>query len=295
MTVRALIPLLALLLPLSLARPVPAQHGPPAPEPGCHVALSAAPLPIGEKDHFARLGGLARGAAVGIASSLLATATGGVVDLQSGGAPPELYKDPLKKHRHKLRDRASRIKLRVAARVASDGVIVSSRIDRARGKGTLHLAYFEREDCRRIHPFRQLAYELWGEWKLSVSFDDSGTYSASSQWLRDRGSAGSIEAEGVDPETLAYQRALRHESGPSIWKRLGFGAPLSGARSIGTLYRFDSEDMAALREGRMTLVLHVTRKRDAMYESVGIPMRVALPDGEELLDLEVIEDRSGPR
>lgn len=275
--------------------------------PVCSPALDAAPMVIGTRDQYAKLGGLVKGVGMGLLSKALSSATGGMLesgDGKGGEAPePALYEDPIKKKfRSKVKDKASGARLSMGGKLATDGLLLSTRLDDADDKGTLHEVYLEREDCRRIYPFAEYAYELWGKWNLSVSWTKTTSTYQDGKLIDQKTSAGGYQRSGeallasgggvlpfsealakVPPELRgemeSYHSQLREEIGEPIWQRAGFGAPTSGGRSFGTLYRLSAADRAALENGRMRAVVQVTRESGPVYEAVGIP--VALSPGEE--------------
>jgi len=274
----------------------------------CSPELDAAPMVVGTRDQYAKIGGLVKGVGMGLLSKALSSATGGMLQGGGGGKgqeepQPALYEDPIKKKfRSKVKDKASGAKLSLGGQLAKDGLLLSTRLDDADDNGTLHEVYLERDDCRRIYPFAEYAYELWGKWNLSVSWTrttntyqdgklvdqqkSSGGFERSGQWQV--GSGGGIlplsEALAKVPpelrgEMAKYHSALRDEMQQPLWQRAGFGAPTSGGRCFGTAYRLSEADRAALESGRMRAVVQVTRESGPVYEAVGIP--VSIGPGEE--------------
>ena len=272
----------------------------------CSPALAAAPLPIGEKDRFAKLGGLVKGMAMGALGQLLETASGGIVSM--GGkdeVKPELYEDPIDRGAKQRVDFDDvRTRLRVGAKLASDGLMLSTRLDKAPDKGTIHAIYLEdTETCERIFPFAYWAYELWGEWSLTVSWTRTvDTYQDGQLIDRDVSSGGFSDAGrellasdsgGVDlatgqgqlppgvelDELRQYQAELLREIGTPMWAAQGFGAPTSGIRSAGSPFRATPEQLERIREGKWAAVVHVTRDEGSRYETAGLPMRLVVgPD-----------------
>jgi len=274
--------------------------------PECSPQLDAAPMVIGPRDQYAKIGGLVKNVGMGLLSKALSTATGGA--MQNGGGKgkeepqPPLYEDPIKKKfRSKVKDKASGAKLSLGGQLANDGLLLSTRLDDADGDGTLHEVYLEREDCRRIYPSAEYAYELWGKWNLSVSwtrttstyqdgklmdrqtssggFERAGEFSSSGAGLIGLSEALAKVPVELQGEIAGYQSLLRDEMQQPLWQRAGFGAPTSGARSFGTLYRLSEADRAALTSGRMRAVVQVTRENGPFFEAVGVP--VSLAPGEE--------------
>jgi hypothetical protein len=285
------------LLPLDIAAGAPAD-----PTPACGAKLAAAPLVIGSREQFEQAGGLVRSVGLGLLSRALSTATGGAV--QSGGdkaqtAPP-LREDPIKKRlRSELKDSASGTRLDLGAQLAGDGLLLSTRLDSAPDKGTVHEIYLERADCRRMYPYVDYAYELWESWKLSVSWTRTTSTYRDGQLVDRQTTAGGFTREGggllaagsgrwplsptLDksaPEVRdaidRYQARIREETGVPLWQRLGFGAPTSGPRAVGTAFRLSAGDLAALRAGALMAVVEVTREQHRTYEAVGIPVNLGV-------------------
>jgi hypothetical protein len=272
----------------------------------CGTGYSDAPMVVGPRDQYAKLGGLVKGAGMGLLAKALSSATGGAVQMDGKGKEepqPALYEDPIKKKfRTRVKDKASGTKLSMGGTMASDGIVLSTRLDSAEDKGTFHEVYLERDDCRRVYPFAEYTYELWGKWQLTVSWTKTTSTYQNGKLLDRQTSSGGFTRSGTTlldaasgslplSDTLAkvppqlrgaiskYQAQLRDESGPPMWQRLGFGAPTSGARTVGTLFKLSDADLAAIRDGHMKAVVQVTRERGPLYEAVGVP--VALSPGKE--------------
>ena len=288
--------------------PVAAAAQPPAPEPErkvCGPALAALPLRIGDKQRFAKLGGLVKGAAIGALGKALSGATGGMLNVAGKKKnEPDMYEDPVEKAaRQELELDDLDTELRIAAKLASDGVVLSTRLNDAPDKGTLHAIYLEDENCERLFPFALWTYELWAEWSLTVSWTrTTETYQDGQLVDRDVGTGGYTDAgrellasdsgsfdlatgagklpSGVAGEDLLrYQDELRRGLGKPVWAALGFGAPTSGVRGIGTPFRATSEQMQRILEGKWIAVVHVTRDAGDRFETAGIPLRMTLGDG----------------
>jgi hypothetical protein len=303
---------------LSLAPPPPpppapvAAAAPPPPEPErkvCGPALAAAPLRIGDKQRFAKLGGLVKGAALGALGKALSGATGGMVNVAGKKKnEPDMYEDPVEKAaRQELEFEDLDTELRMGAKLASDGLVLSTRLDDAPDKGTVHAVYLESDDCERLFPFALWTYELWGEWSLSVSWTrTTETYQDGKLIDRDVTSGGYTDAgrellasdsgefdlatgqgklpPGMSRDDLArYQSELSRGLGKPVWAALGFGAPTSGARGIGTPFRVSPEQMEGILAGKWSAVVHVTRDAGDRFETVGLPMRMSVGEGGKVL------------
>jgi len=69
-----------------------------------------------------------------------------------------------------------------------------------------------------------------------------------------------------------YQAELRDEMTLPMWRRLGFAAPTSGARTVGSRFILSAGDLAALGAGRLAAIVQVTREHGAAFEAVGVPV-----------------------
>jgi hypothetical protein len=301
-----------LLVPPPPPAPVVAEAPPaPGPEPArkvCGPALAAAPLPIGDKQRFAKLGGLLKGAALGALGQALSGATGGMVNVAGKKKnEPDMYDDPVAKDaRQELEFEDLDTELRLGAKLASDGLVLSTRLDEAPDSGTVHAVYLEDENCERLFPFALWTYELWAEWSLSVSWTrTTETYQDGNLVDRDVTSGGYTDAgrdllasdsgaidlatgqgklpPGMTREELArYQDELRRGIGTPVWAALGFGAPTSGVRGIATPFRASPEQMERILAGKWIAVVHVTRDAGDRFETAGLPLRMSVGEGAQV-------------
>lgn len=274
--------------------------GVPEGGPRCGAALASVPLSIGPRDQFAAV----KSAGLGFLGTLASVASGG--KFAPGGAKgpekkgPPVLKDPIRsKYRAEVKDKPSGIKLDLGAQLEGQQVLLSTRLDSVSGKGTLHEIYLERDDCRRIYPSAEYLYELWGSWSLSVSWTRTESTYEDNKLVNQQTTSGGFMRSGTFgpggvaaldsafsslPPDLAgparrYQAQLRDEMTLPMWRRLGFAAPTSGARTVGSRFILSAGDLAALGAGRLAAIVQVTREHGAVFEAVGVP--VALRPGKD--------------
>ncbi len=268
----------------------------------CGTALAAAPLDLGDANSFmGDMMGKVASAAVG---KLLGSVFGG-----GGGSSkqkkPRMFKDPIKKkYKTRFEDPEGKVRVLVGGKQYDDGLLLSARVDKARGKGTFHTMFLERPDCTRIWPIQYLGYSMWGNWSLSVSVTKTTSTYRDSQ-LIDR----SVERSGwsksgdfdfsrgfsvwdqlddesrmvLDPNE-AFKNQLRTEIGDPAWRQMGYARPTEGIRSAGGLFRVDP---AELTPGTIA-VIHITNVEAGRYRTVGFPFHFSA--GEDgMLTLEQLD------
>ncbi len=225
------------------------------------------------------------GAAVGAVAKLIGIGGGGG---KSKG--PTTYKDPIKnKRKTRVRDKKAKRDFYAGGAFTPDGLLISSAIKKAPGKGTFHTVYIENERGWRLTPVALYMYEIWRDWKLSVS------------WTRDT----YVDGELVKHEEGGWTESWREliASGEEtlygrvpispLWEQLGFNTAVSGARSLGTLFPVSPQ---MLSSETWNLVVHVSDpKKDPV---VTVPYVFALDiddDGKviaTLVDQTMASDRA---
>ena len=255
----------------------------------CATKLAGAPLDLGPAESFAAK------AAKGVASQALSSALGFLGAGASGGSDrkPQLYDDPVR-HKTTFTDPTSDTRLELGGFAAKDGILLSARVDKSEGKGTFHTIFLERPDCARLFPTRELGYGLWGKWTLDVSITKTtSTYQNGaltgqsvehSGWSKSgtfdfsRGVA-LIDTTPTGESTLvldpdqAYLNQLKRTLAEPLWRKMGYGEPVEGLRSVGAL--FENTTAAELGDGTIAVV-HVTRIDHDRYTTVGFPLKVAV-------------------
>ncbi|MEM8767536.1 MAG: hypothetical protein AAGE43_08845 [Pseudomonadota bacterium] len=251
----------------------------------CATALSAAPLDLGNADGFmGDLMGAAANAAIG---QLVGGLLGG-----GGGSKkkPKLYKDPVKnKHKAKIDHPSGDARIRAGGVAYEDGLVLSAKVDKAKGKGTFHTMFLEMPDCTRVWPEQYLGYELWGSWSLNVSVTKTtSTYrdgnlvdrsTSNSSWSKSgefdfsRGFSlwDQLPGEGrrmVLNADQAYLTQLRREIDVPAWHRMGYAEPKQGIRSAGGIFRVAP---MTLPPGTIAVV-HITEVEKGRYKTVGFPL-----------------------
>jgi len=257
----------------------------------CGTALAAAPLDLGDAEGF--MGKAAEKAAGAVVGQLLGGLLGG------GGKQekPQLHKDPIKsKFKQKIEHASGDAAIRVGGQVYDDGMLLSSRVDKAAGKGTFHTMFLERPDCTRIWPEQYLKYGLWGKWSMSVSVTRTTSTYQNGQLVNQSVSQSGWSKSGefdfsrgfslwddllendlrliLDADE-AYLAQLRREIGTPAWQQMGFGEPTEGIRDAGGLFRVAPQE---LTPGTIA-VIHITHVDDGRYRTVGFPLSFEI--GEE--------------
>jgi len=216
----------------------PAASGSPV-APACGAALASAPVILGPRDRFAKVAGAAQNVGLALLGQLVSSATGS----KSRGMPasggsearsPALFKDPIKsKYRGEVKDAPSGIKLDIGAQLAKDGMLLSTRIDSTHGKGTMQEVYLERDDCRRIYPFAEYTYELWGSWSLSVSWTRTESTYQDNKLINQQTTSGGFNRQGggllaSGDRSSSEMRTSRPGRSASGWVSSSCGAAAAG-------------------------------------------------------------------
>lgn len=268
----------------------------------CGTPLAAAPLDLGDADGFMeKMVGKAAGAALG---SLVGGFLGG-----GRKQEPDLYKDPIKRRDKERIDHPDEdARLRIGGRMYEDGMLISARVDRARGKGTFHTVFLEKPDCSRVWPEQYLGYGLWGSWSLSVSvtkttssyrngelvdrsvarsgWSKSGDFDFSKDFSLWDEVAGDQELKLLLDPDEAFLAQLRREIGPPAWQEMGFAEPSQGIREAGAMFRVTPADITP---GTIAVV-HITRVEDGRYQTVGFPLTMTF-EGDGKLAFELMDMR----
>ena len=188
------------------------------------------------------------GAAVGALAKLAGVGGGGT----GGDSGPTTYKDPVKnKYKTKVKSKKPKRELRTGGVFTPDGLLISSDIKKAPGKGTFQTIYLQNANGWRLTPIALFMYEIWRDWKLSVS------------WTRDTYIDGELvkHEEGGWTESWRELIARGEETifglvpTKPLWEQLGFTTAVSGAKSLGTLFPVSP---AMLQQQPWNLVIHVT-------------------------------------
>ena len=255
----------------------------------CGTPLAAAPLDLGNAESFmGKMLGKAANAAIG---QVLGGLLGG-----GGGSnkKPRMAKDPVKrKFKEKIEHPSGDARIRIGGQTYADGLLISAKVDKARGKGTFHTMFLEQPDCSRIWPEQYAQYGLWGSWSLSVSvtkttssyrngelvdrsversgWSRSGTFDASrgfSLWDQLPGEASRMILNADE----AYLSQLRREIDVPAWQQMGYAKPTQGIRTAGGIFRLDP---SAIRPDTLAVV-HITHIDKGRYRTVGFPLRMQL-------------------
>ncbi len=257
----------------------------------CATPLAAAPLDLGDADGFmSDVMGAAANAAIG---QLVGGFLGG-----GGGSKkkPTLYKDPVKnKYKEKIDHPSGDARIRIGGQAYEDGILVSAKVDKAKGKGTFHTMFLEMPDCTRIWPEKYLGYDLWGSWSLSVSVTTTrSSYqngelvdrsTSNSSWSRSgdfdfsRGFSLWDQLPGEQQHMLlnaddAYLAQLRREIDVPAWAAMGYAEPTDGIRSAGGLFRVHPNELPT---GTIAVV-HITHVEKGRYKTVGFPLDINFAD-----------------
>lgn len=205
-----------------------------------------------------KIGGMATGAVLGA----LGVGGGG------GGSEPQLWTCKIKDSEYTVfNDPVTGVSLRVGAKRAKGGkVIIFSEIARSPDKGTFQTAFLERPSTgETLAPSDIGPCDLWGEWKLTVSWTKT-TYVDGQ--VVDRQSGGWSEGGFFKiPGTLS-----KMDAPDGFWKQMGFSSAQMGAREMGMIFDLPPGG------GPLTFVIHVTRPRADPVTTV--PFVLTMTEGE---------------
>ena len=220
-------------------------------EPPCPPKEGRDPITVGPNGKVgsgarlrAKVGGMALGA---LAGALGAGGGGG----GGGSDGPNLWTCKIKDSEYTVfDDPATGVSLRVGAKRAKDGkVVIFSEIARSPDKGTFQTAFLESPMTGETQaPGDVGPCDLWGEWKLTVSWTKT-TY---------------VDGQMVSQEHGGWQKTglfsipgvlSKVDAPDGLWKRMGFSNASNGAREIGMIFDVPPGG------GPLTFVIHVTRPK----------------------------------
>lgn len=209
-----------------------------------------------------KLGGMALGALAGAAG--LGGGGGG------GGDGPDLWTCKIKDSEYTIfNDPASGLSIGVAAKAVKGGkTVVFTKIFKAPDKGTFQAAFLERPSTgQTIAPSDIGPCDLWGEWKLTVSWTKT-TY-VDGQLVKQESGGWSEGGLFRIPGMLS-----KVDEPDGLWKRMGFSNASNGAREMGAIF-----DVQPNGEP-LTYVVHVTRPKGDPVTTVPFILTLTQgPDG----------------
>jgi hypothetical protein len=167
-----------------------------------------------------------------------------------GGGEPQLYKCRIKDSEMTLfDDPATGVSLKVGAkRGKGDTVNIFSTIARSPDQGTFQTAFLEKPGGQVQAPFDVGPCDLWGEWKLTVSWTKD-TY-VDGQLVDHQEGGWSEGGKFVIPGMLS-----KVDAPSGMWKQMGFSSASHGARQAFMAFKVPPGG------GPMTFVVHVTRPK----------------------------------
>ncbi len=168
-------------------------------------------------------------AAKGVVGGVLGGLLGGSDSKARDSDRPETIRDPSRKLDF-AEIKAMNGGLETGARALWDdnGLLVSTRIDDAPGKGTFQAVFLQHCDGRRAYPASVEIYKLWSEGSVSVGWS-SGT-------TRD----GAVVSEQSGSISGSWDDGVGHDDaggGQAVWSQLGFDRAHHGARQIGARFQ----------------------------------------------------------
>lgn len=228
----------------------------------------------------------ALGTAAGAAKKLVGLGGGG----GNKDEGPVTYKDPVKKkHKVKAKDKKPKRSITTGATFTDGGLLVSTDIDKAPGKGTFQYIWLENQNGWRLDPINHFLYQLWGEWTLNVSWTkdtyidgehvahEEGAWSES--WKELEFEEERIEyREGSEERTPTKQPGI-NKYPPIIWKGLGFNTAVSGVRGLGTLFPVTP---AMLEQSPLDLFIHITEPKKDPVMTFPYRFRLSLGDDNQI-------------
>lgn len=260
---RSWIPLYALALATALVscpRPVLAQSGADSILPAamqsatttrkhCPDPALRKPIQVGPNSRFgsgARAKAKAKSTALGLVGGLLGGG-GGNRSSSDRDEGPRLAKCKIKDSEMTVfTDPETGIALKVGAKRDKNGLVVFSEVDKSSDNGTFQAAVLENSNGDVMAPSDVDICELWGEWKLTVSWTKT-TY-VDNQVVK--------QESGGWQKTGLFNLPGTMQTGDGIWQRLGFSNASHGARMVAMRYPLPPPDAD---DDPLSTVIHITR------------------------------------
>jgi hypothetical protein len=251
--------------PLTPVRDTPSKPG----KPDCPPEERRKPIKVGPNSKVgsgARLKAKAASTALGIAGGLLGSAAGlpGGGGGGGSGGPPTVVCKIKDGEMTVFNDPATGVSLKVGAKRAGGTVVVFADIARSPDNGTFQTAFLENPQGEAMAPADVGICDLWGEWKLTVSWTKS-TY-VDGQLVSQESGGWAKAGRFVIPGTLSTV-----DKPDGLWKRLGFSNASHGARKIAMQYKLPTGG------GPVDLIVHVTRPGEDPVTTV--PFALTMVEG----------------
>lgn len=231
------------------------------------------PLEIGPNDKYgstARLKKKTAGMVAGPLGSAFGGRSSGSFGMGSGGLgnrslgdslggdtpqTPELEKDPTTGDFVDLAVNGTSIGVRGG--FTDEGLVISSRINEAPGKGTFHLMWLENSEGKRIFPVRYFIISIYAEWTLTVSW----TYDHWTNGVHDAHREGGWseswrEHVGDFTSFVTGEAAIKR----SVWYLSGFDMAVAGVKHVGAVFPLKPSDLVGSHPAHA--VIHVSKPLD---------------------------------
>lgn len=233
----------------------------------CPPQAGREPITVGPNSKMgsgARFKSKAASTALGIAGGLLGGGGSPLGGRGRGGDGPPMVNCRIKDSEMTVfDDPATGTVLKVGVKRAKDTLVVFAKIDRSSDNGTFQTAFLQKSDGAALAPASVGICDLWGEWKLTVS------------WTRDT---------YVDNQLVKHEQGGWSEGGrfalpgfvstaerpDGLWRRLGFSNASHGARMVALSYKVPPD-------ADLDLVVHVTRPSQEMVTTT--PFALTLTEG----------------
>lgn len=236
-------------------------------KPDCPPEDRRKPIKVGPNSKVgsgARLKAKAASTALGIAGGLLGSAAGlpsGGGGGGGGGGPQTVVCKIKDGEMTVFNDPASGVSLKVGAKRAGGTVVVFADIARSPDNGTFQTGFLENPQGEAMAPADVGICDLWGEWKLTVSWTKS-TY-VDGQLVKQESGGWAKAGRFVIPGVLSSV-----DKPDGLWKRLGFSNASHGARKIAMQYKLPPGG------GSVDAIIHVTRPGSDPVTTVPFALRM---------------------
>jgi hypothetical protein len=179
---------------------------------------------------------------------------GGMGQGSSSSVPkmPELVKDPTSGNFVNLAANGTTIGVRGG--FTDQGLVISSQINEAPGKGTFHVIWLENSEGKRIFPIRYFIISIYAEWTLTVSWTyDHWTNGVHDEHREGGWSESWREHFGDFRLFIQGKQAIKR----SAWYLSGFDMAVAGVKHIGAVFPLTPADLSGPHPAHV--VIHVSK------------------------------------